>query len=379
MSNNKATANIMKILDEADIQINGNRPWDIKIHNPKTLQRVWKQQSIGLGESYMEEWWDVEKIDEFFYKLFRHGNIKKVYGGWAVLSGILRFLIINQQTKLRSLRVAKQHYNLGNDLYEHMLGDSMAYTCAYWKDAPTLNAAQYAKYDLICRKLQLQPGDKVLELGCGWGGFSRYAAQNYQCEMTAVNIASEQMKYAAKICQNLPVDLHVCDYRDVKTYNPKGIRFDKVVSIGLCEHIGYKNYLRFLNLVREQLEPSGLFLLHTIGKNRTTYYSDPWIQKYIFPGGMLPSIRMLSRAIEGNYVIEDLHNFGSNYDLTLMAWEKNFVKSWPLIHKNYDKRFYRMWRYYLLSCAAAFRARDIQLWQFVLSPRGVLSGYQGIR
>lgn len=370
---------IVNLLNLADIQIGGNRPWDIKVNDKTFFKRVWKRPSLGLGESYMEKLWDCERVDELFFRIMRRIDVKHIYRIATILRVLLSDFISNQQSKLRSLRVAKNHYNLDNHLYYHMLGESMAYTCAYWKNSKTLDAAQYAKYDLICKKINLQPGEKVLELGCGWGGFSKYAAQYYGCEMVAVNIAAEQMKYAKEICKGLPVDLYVCDYRDAHVYNPKKIKFDKVVSIGLCEHVGYKNYRDFINVAHDNIKEDGLFLLHTIGKNNTTYFSDPWIRKYIFPGGMLPSIHLLSKAFERRFVVEDLHNFGSDYDKTLMAWDANFVKSWPKIKNNYDDRFYRMWRYYLLSCAGAFRAREIQLWQYVLSPRGKIDGYSGIR
>lgn len=375
----KIEEKISSLLELADIHIDGNRSWDIKVHSKEFFKRIWKRPSLGLGESYMEKLWDCEKLDELFFRVLRQISVKNFYRLSTILRVLIGEFIANQQSKLRSLRVAKKHYNLDNQLYSNMLGETMAYTCAYWKDVKTLDAAQYAKYDLICKKINLQPGEKVLELGCGWGGFSKYAAQYYGCEMVAVNIAHEQMKYAEEICKGLPVDLYVCDYRDADKYNPKKIKFDKVVSIGLCEHVGYKNYRDFIQIARENIKEDGLFLLHTIGKNITTYFSDPWIRKYIFPGGMLPSVKLLSQAIENRFVIEDLHNFGADYDKTLMAWDANFVKSWPEIKENYDDRFYRMWRYYLLSCAGAFRARQIQLWQYVLSPQGKLDGYFGIR
>jgi cyclopropane-fatty-acyl-phospholipid synthase len=287
--------------------------------------------------------------------------------------------LVNLQTKLRSKKVAEQHYNLGNDLYRYMLGKSMAYTCAYWKNAKTLDQAQYDKFDLICRKINLKPGERVLDLGCGWGSLAKYMAENYGSKVTAVNISVEQVRYAREICSHLPVEVHLCDYRDANSYNPKNIPFDKVVSIGLCEHVGHKNYRHFLKIARENLKENGLFLLHTIGKNDSSFFVNPWINKYIFPNGMLPSIKLLSGAMEHLFVLEDLHNFGSDYDKTLMAWHKNFNDNWGQLKDKYGQEFFRLWNYYLLSCAGGFRARGMQLWQMVLSPKGLLGGYETVR
>lgn len=379
MSLSQFEQKVQDALATAGITIGGQQPWDIQVNNSELFKRLQANPSLGLGEGYMDQLWECERLDEFFYRILAKLEMTDVFGLGMILRVALRNILVNQQTRLRSKQVAKVHYNLGNELYQLMLGDTMAYTCAYWKDAQDLDAAQNAKYELICRKIDIQKGDKVLELGCGWGGFAYYVATKYGCEVDAVNISTEQMKYAQQICKSLPVNIHVCDYRDIGSYNPKLKKFDKVVSIGMCEHVGYKNYPYFIDAARSQLKDDGLFLLHTIGKNYTTYFGDPWIQKYIFPNGMLPTIKLLSKAIEKHFVVEDLHNFGAYYDKTLMAWDDNFVANWSQIKSNYDERFYRMWRYYLLSCAGAFRARDLQLWQFVLSPHGVRGGYQSIR
>jgi len=364
---------------KVDVEINGSRPWDMIIHDKRVFKRIIGDMSIGLGESYMDGWWDCDQLDTFFMRVTRHIDVKSFYSKSALIKFFLRHFLKNQQSKLLSKRVAKVHYNLGNDLYQPMLGPTMAYTCAYWQSAQNLDDAQYAKYDLICRKLKLKPGEKVLELGCGWGGFSHYAAKNYGVQMTSVNIAEEQMKFARELCADLPVNLVVSDYRDHTRYNPDEIQFDKVVSIGMCEHVGHKNYREFLQVAAKQMKPEGLFLMHTIGKNTSDTFTDPWISKYIFPGGMLPSIKLLSEAAERLFVIEDIHNFGSDYDKTLMAWYENFKAAWPSLQDKYGERFYRMWRYYLLSCAGAFRSRSIELWQFVFSPKGVLDGYRSVR
>lgn len=352
--------------------------FDIKVHNKKLFSRLLLDPSMGAGESYMEAWWDCERLDELFAHIpatFAMQASKKSMGFfYPLLKSVL-----NMQNKLRSKKVADVHYNLGNDLYEAMLGESMAYTCGYWKQATTLDQAQYDKYELICQKVQLKQGDKVLDLGCGFGGFSKHAAKHYGCEVVSVNISQEQVHYAKEICKGLPVSVYLSDYRDEKNYNPQQQKFDKIISIGMCEHIGEKNYRPFMELVARNLKEDGLFLLHTIGNNVSLKACDPWFDKYIFPNGQIPSIQQLAKAMEGVFVVEDWHNFGADYDKTLMAWYENFKTHWPQLAAHYGQKFYRMWRYYLLSCAGAFRSRTLQLWQVVLTKNGYPHGYQSIR
>lgn len=370
---------ITELLQYADIEVNGPKPWDITVHNPDFYTRVIRDHSLGLGEAYMDGWWTSPQVDEFVSKTLEAKLDKKLKSSSNLLFQVMLTRLFNRQTRARSLEVADVHYNLDNDLYRLMLGPTMSYTCAYWKDASTLEQAQDNKHDLVCRKLRLGPQDTVLELGCGWGGFAEYATKNYGCKMVSVNISTEQIKYANERCKGLPVEFHLSDYRDCHNYNPNAIEFDKVVSIGMCEHVGYKNYGALLDIVCKNLKKHGLFLLHTIGGNHKTTRCEPWTDKYIFPNGVLPSIQGLGAAMESDFVMEDWHNFGPNYDKTLMAWHDNFVKNWGQLKHKYDERFYRMWTYYLLSCAGMFRGRAAQLWQVVMSKHGLPGGYESVR
>jgi cyclopropane-fatty-acyl-phospholipid synthase len=363
---------VTSLTARAGVAINDHNPWDIQVHNEDFYPRVIRQPHLGLGESYMDGWWDCERLDEFIFKTLRV-DLDKELRNWRIAMHFLKARVINHQTKSKAVVVAQKHYDAGNDLYVRMLGKSMAYTCGYWKDAKTLDEAQDAKYELICRKLGLKPGMTVLDLGCGFGGFLKYAAEHYKISGVGINISKEQVKFAREAAKGLPLEFQLIDYRDTK-----GI-FDRVVSIGMTEHIGYKNYRGFLKLVRERMSDDGLFLLHTIGSSKSETASDPWTNKYIFPNGHLPSIKQLGEAMEGLFVMEDWHNFGADYDKTLMAWHENFAAHWGEIKNEYDERFYRMWTYYLLSCAGAFRARRLQLWQVVLSKKGVLGGYRSVR
>ncbi|MEM1283431.1 MAG: cyclopropane fatty acyl phospholipid synthase [Chlamydiota bacterium] len=370
---------VINFLESAGISIDGNNPHDIKVHDSRLYKRLQTHGSLGAGEGYMEGWWDCDQLDELFYRICRNRLDGSFNKKWMIIGKSIMNTVVNLQTRFRSLRVAEEHYNLGNDLYERMLGPTMAYTCGYWKDAKNLDEAQNNKFDLICRKVGMKPGDRILELGCGWGTLAKYAAENYGVEVIAANISSEQVNYAKKNCQGLPIEFFLCDYRDDHIYNPSGEVFDHVVSVGLCEHVGAKNYRTFIEVARRNMKEDGLFLLHTIGRNNTSYYVDPWISKYIFPNSLLPSIKLLSDAAEDQFIIEDLHNIGADYDKTLMEWHKNFNSHWESLSDQYDEKFFRLWNYYLLSCAGGFRARSMQLWQIVLSPNGVAGGYNTVR
>ena len=194
-------------------------------------------------------------------------------------------------------------------------------------------------------------------------------AENYGVEVVGITISAEQAKLAKENCRNLPVDIRVQDYRNLQGH------FDRVVSIGMFEHVGYKNFRTYFKTINELLKDDGLFLLHTIGGNTPVKRTDPWIERYIFPNGMIPSSQQISSSYEGYFVLEDWHNFGPDYDKTLMAWHENFENAWPEIQANYDERFRRMWRYYLLASAGSFRARKNQLWQIVLSKQGLSDEY----
>ena len=364
---------IKEMLSSAGIKVDGNNPWDISVHNTRFYDRVLAQRSLGLGESYMDGWWDCEKLDEFFYRILRSQTDTKVKVSMSLLIEALTARIINLQSKGRAFQIGEKHYDLGNELFINMLDRRMVYSCAYWKDAQTLDDAQESKLDLICRKLRLQPGMRILDIGCGWNSFAKYAAEKYQVEVVGITVSKEQVDLGKTLCAGLPIEIRLQDYRDVDE------KFDHIVSVGMIEHVGYKNYRTYMDVVNRCLKDDGLFLLHTIGGNTSVTSVDPWMNKYIFPNGMLPSIKQLGSAIEGLFVMEDWHNFSADYDKTLMAWHRNLVQNWDKIKQNYNERFHRMWEYYLLSCAGSFRARRIQLWQIVLSKNGVIGGYQSIR
>ena len=356
------------MLSQAGITINGNQPQDIRVKNPEFFHRVLQEGSLGLGESYMDGWWECDRLDIFFQRILAAELDTHLPKHFSDIVRIASARIFNYQTRKRAWIVGKEHYDLGNDLFSRMLDPYMQYSCAYWKDAETLEQAQQAKLRMICEKLQLKPGMKLLDIGCGWGGLAQFAAQEYGVSVQGVTISAEQQKMAQDRCAGLDVKILLQDYRDLDE------QFDRIVSVGMFEHVGPKNYRTYFEVVAKNLKPDGLFLLHTIGSNQTDLNVDPWINKYIFPNGCLPSVAHIASKSEDLFVLEDWHNFGCDYDRTLMAWYDAFQQSWPEIKDNYSDRFYRMFTYYLNACAGAFRARNIQLWQVLLSPKGVEGG-----
>jgi len=373
MIKNMSKSVVTELLNEAGITINGNKPGDIKVYNEQFYSRILREGTLGLGEAYMDLWWDCTDLDILFERLIRARTEEKIKKSMRLIAKLALAKIINFQTRKRALDVGKKHYDLGNDLFEHMLDRNMNYTCGYWKNANTLEEAQLAKLDLACRKLQLTPGMRVLDIGCGWGAFAKYAAEKYQVEVIGITISMQQYEYAKDLCKDLPVEIRFQDYRELSG------QFDRIVSLGMFEHVGHLNYRQYMKMAKKLLHDDGIFLLHTIGSNTSVTNADEWISNYIFPNGMLPSIAQIGKASEGLLVMEDWHNFGASYDKTLMAWHKKFTNNWDTLKTKYDDRFYRMWNYYLLMCAGSFRAREIQLWQIVFSKNGVTGGYEAPR
>jgi len=365
---------VRDLLGRADIHIDGDRPWDIQVHDPRFSKRLLSGGSLALGESYMDGWWSCEALDQFFARVLAANLNHRVVPTSAKLT-ILRSRLFNLQTKLGSKKVIERHYELSPAVFMSFLDPYNQYTCGYFENTDDLDQAQENKLDLICRKLMLTPQDRVLDIGCGWGGFAKFAAERYGCRVTGITISDQQLEYARQFCQGLPVTIVKSDYRDFAETG-----FDKVLVCGMIEHVGYRNYRRLMQVVHNSLKDDGLFLLHTIGRHTSGTSSDPWLAKYIFPNSMVPSARQLTVAAERLFVLNDWHSFGTHYDPTLMAWHRNFVDNWESIRHEYDDRFYRMWIYYLRMCAGAFRCNKKQLWQIVLAKkRGAVAGYQSVR
>ena len=362
------------LLGQADIHVDGDRVWDIHVHDDAFYKRVLAGGSLALGESYMDGWWTCAALDQFFDRLLRAQLNQKVVPLSAKLS-LARSKVLNLQSKRRARTVVDTHYQRSPALFMSFLDPYNQYSCGYFKDTDDLNQAQENKLDLICRKLRLSSGDKVLDIGCGWGGFAKFAAERYGCHVTGMNISDMQMAYAQDFCAGLPVTFVKSDYRDFTVTG-----FDKVLSVGMFEHVGYKNYRSLMEVAHRSLQDGGLFLLQTIGRHRSGSNTDAWMHKYIFPNAMLPSPKQLTTAAERLFALNDWHSFGAYYDLTLMAWHRNFVNNWDDLKEESDERFFRMWTYYLLMLAGTFRSNKKQLWQIVFAKRrGAVAGYESVR
>ena len=351
---------VKAMLEQAGIELNGPNPWDIQVKDESLFRRLLTGGSLALGESYVEGKWEVEQLDELICRLLQ-SPLKHRKSFISHQFSHLLAMVFNLQKKSRAFQVGEAHYDLGNDIYERMLDAQMVYTCGYWRRAGNLDQAQLDKLELVCKKIGLKPGMRILDIGCGWGSFAEYAAKEYGAEVVGITVSKEQIELARERCKGLNVSFRLQDYRDVDE------KFDAIVSLGMFEHVGHKNYRTYMRVLDRCMKEESLTLLHTIGKNASIPGVDPWISRYIFPNGEIPSLKQISDALEPELIVEDLHNFGPDYDRTLMAWYHNFCDHWSEIKENYSERFYRMWTYYLQVCAGAFRARDLQLWQFVIS------------
>ncbi len=366
------------LLGQAGITLNGTGDVNVTVNNPRVYWRFLLGGTLGLGESYEDNDWDCNDLAECYARLVR-ADKDKGSGGLPKIITSLAWFFHNAQSKRKARQVAYKHYDLGNALYSAMLDPRMIYTCSYRERGATSNPrAQEDKLRLVCEKIGLKPGQRVLDIGCGWGGFAKFAAEEFGAHVVGIANSKEQLTLGRELCKGLPIELKNLDYRDIlKEFGPES--FDHVVSIGMFEAVGPKNFRVYMQQAHAVLKPGGYFLLHTIGMAEGGY--DPWIERYIFPNGYLPSLEQIGRAISGLFVAKDVHDIDPDYDPTLCEWHDNFEAAWPalLATGKYDERFRRRWRYYLLQCAGLFRARSTKLWQIVLSKDGVPCEYQPIR
>jgi cyclopropane-fatty-acyl-phospholipid synthase len=363
------TDRIIGLLRDAGVTINGPDPWDLQIRHPQFWNRLFALGSLGLGEAYMDGWWEVGDMAEFFNRVLRADLNHKLKLTPNLVWQVAQAKLLNMQTIARSRRVAKMHYN-ETDAYRASLDVRMTGSCGYWPEGVNdLDAAQEAKLDLVCRKIGLKPGQLVWDIGCGWGAFMGFAAEKYGAQCVGVTVSPDQAAYGRERYKHLPIEFQVKDYRQFDG------RADHVVSMGMFEHVGHKNYRAYFEKARKVIKDDGLFMMHTVGARKSSETIEPWLEKYIFPGGVIPSMAQIGAAIDGLWSVIDVHNIGPHYDRTLLAWYENFEKKWPRLNTPEAERFYRMWTYYLLCCAGGFRARVLQVWQFVLSPTGVPDGY----
>lgn len=362
---------VRKLLNEAEIEINGNNQGDIHVHNPKLYSRVMAGGSLALGESYMDGWWDSDRLDVFFTKLLQSNIQDKVQSDPATILAGLHARIFNSQQGNKAFEIGKRHYDMGNALFERMLGKTMAYSCAFFDGVKDLDHAQTNKINTSLNKLHAKPGMTLLDIGCGWGSIIHQAASTYKLDATGITVSHEQKEWSnrAIAADNLEGSARV-KYQKWQDL-PSDQQYDRIISIGAFEHFGYKNYKSFFEKVRSVLKDDGIFLLHTIGGLTPVHANEPWLEKYIFPHSMLPAMSQISKASTGVLAMKHVEEKGRNYDPTLMAWYTNLDKNWEEIRKtdpsHYDTRFRRMMDYYLLMCAGTFRSGKNQVWQIIFT------------
>jgi cyclopropane-fatty-acyl-phospholipid synthase len=383
MDQQTVSPRIVRHFDKAGITLNGPNPWDPQVHDPALYGDLIRRGSLALGEGYVEGRWDCEQLDGLFTRLLHlDGNHQAVHGldATAPVRQRVQALgerLLNRQSARRAHQVARRHYDVDPRVYVAMLDRRRIYSCGFWQRAQNLEEAQEHKLRLICEKLELAPGQRLLDLGCGWGGLARYAAEHYGVEVLGVTVSQQQVEACHSLSSDLPVEVHLADYRS-PLLRERG-RFDRVVSVGMLEHVGRHNDRTLFAAIDGLLHDHGLCLLQTIGSAETCDWFDPWIDTYIFPNGRLPSAMQLCRGWEPWFVLEDWDNFGSDYDRTLMAWWANFERAWPELSAHLSPEFQRLWRYYLLSCAGLFRSRRGRLWQIVLAKRNRGLVYRSMR
>lgn len=373
---------LRSLFEKAGLELQGARPWDPQVNNPALYRDLLRRGSLALGEGYVAGAWDCEDLAGFFTRLLSLEIGAAGFGLDALARlrqlGIeLRERWGNLQTRRRAFEVGRRHYDIDPRVYGAMLDTRRIYSCAYWRHAHTLEEAQEHKLRLICEKLELKTGQRLLDIGCGWGGLAEYAARHYGVHVTGITISEQQYRYCREVLADLPVDIRCCDYRSLPKEKPQP--FDRIVSVGMLEHVGRNNDRRYFDLASSLMTNDGLFLVQSIGTATTTWAVDPWIDTYIFPNGRLPSANQLTRGFEGIFILEDWENIGPDYDRTLMAWWEQFDASWPTLSIDMNDQFYRLWKYYLLSCAGLFRSRQGQLWQIILSKKERSTGYASKR
>ena len=336
------------------------------IHDRRFFRRIATRGKVGIGESYTAGEWDSDDLVAFFELLLRNAE------GAAKRHARVRRLLearprLNRRNGLlRARRNIAYHYDLGNDLFELMLDETMTYSCAVFeRPDESLADGQRRKYQRICRKLQLEPGDRVIEIGCGWGGFAAFAAREHGCSVTGLTISAEQ----AALARERTVGLDVCILEE--DYRHHEGSYTKVASIEMLEAIGERQFPTYFDAIDRLLEPGGLACIQTIliPDDRWDRYrkAPDWIEQYVFPGCLIPSLTALTHAMtrSSRLMVHEVDEIGPHYAETLRRWRESFRKNIDEIRElGYDERFERTWNFYLAFCEAAFRTRalrDVQL------------------
>ena len=353
-------------LQQAGVCVGGGNPWDPVVHDPGFYARVARDGMLGLGDAYVDGWWDCADLPELFSRAIRGGLWERASRARPALVKRVKDAVLNRQSPGRAVRNVAAHYVRRNDLVLGMLDPWRAYSCAFFRDpadpAEGLDAAQERKLGLVCDKLGLAPGHRFADVGCGWGSLLGFAAERRGVRGVGLTPAGTQ---AAYVRERYGLTVREQDYRQMTG------TYDRVASVGMFEHVGRKNYRAYMEVVARCLAADGLFLLHCFGRPAAGVPPlDPWLDRHVFPGGCLPTLDQVHAAADG--VLEAVHQdeWGRHYDPTLLAWAGNFEREAERTGlKQRDGPTYRMWRYYLYTCAGAFRSGDVALWQVVFRKR----------
>ncbi|WP_099467204.1 SAM-dependent methyltransferase [Konateibacter massiliensis] len=353
------------VQDGKEKRVGENKPeFTVTVNKMPPAKDFLISTSLALGEAYMRGDIEVDKDLYYILNLFL-GQM----GKFTTNHNKLKKLILTSKTKANQKKEVQSHYDLGNDFYKLWLDETLSYSCAYFKNEDnTLYEAQINKADHILEKLQLKEGMNLLDIGCGWGFLLIRAAKKYHVKGTGITLSQEQFKYfEAKIKEEKLEDyltVRLMDYRDLPKLKAS---FDRAVSVGMIEHVGRGKYEEYLRCISEVLKPGGLFLLHYISALRE-YPGDAWVKKYIFPGGMVPSLREIINIFpEYNFYTLDVESLRRHYNKTLLHWRENFVEHKAEIEKERGTEFARMWELYLCACAATFNNGIIDLHQILMS------------
>jgi len=346
---------------------------ELKLKSPTVIKRILKEGSLGFGEEYMHGNIDIKGDMQHLIRLGLSSGLDAPKLPLQTKLAIATLRLQTGNTSSRSARNIQSHYDLGNDFYQLWLDRSMTYSCAYFRDeSHSLEQAQHDKYEHICRKLHLNPGETLVDIGCGWGGMLIYAAKHYGIRGIGCTLSQQQYDFArAKIREdNLEgqISVQLQDYRELRG------QFDKFVSIGMFEHVGRKYHSTFMSKVKELLKPGGFGVLHCITKD-VPEKCDPWINKYIFPGGDIPVVNQVVQLLgSSNFILEDMENLRRHYAMTLRHWSERFEDVVSTVENKFDSRFTRMWRTYLNFSEAAFCTGNLHLHQFLFT-RGTKHDY----
>ena len=373
---------VRDLFSQVEIEVNGSNPWDPQVHNPAAYNMMVSRGSVGLGETYMHGYWDCEQLDQFFARVTSVDLRKLIPVNFPTVSLAVGAYLKNRQLPKAAWEVGRMHYDLPDEVWEATLDSAMTGSCAYYRNpTDTLEEAQLNKCRMTLDKVGLKSGHSLLDIGVGWAAFSGLAAQEYGAHPIGITVSEGQKAYIHKRYGEA-IDVRVNPWQETELREP----VDCIVSAEMFEHVGSDNYRSFFEFCRRSIKEDGLMNLHTIVRHTPSKHIDPWMDKYIYPGGCIPTLGQITTAVHGLFHVVDVHDIGGHYPATLRAWMDNFRRNWDSVKSLGSARlgmdpevFCRMWLYHYMASAGGFMSSRISVHQIVLSPNGVPGRYQSIR